>query len=78
MRTFKPGQTLVAIKRGELSNVINKGDKVTFLRYQNTDKETIVVLLSEFPFAGLSQIEFASIFTAFTATRLKRKPNEHV
>lgn len=78
MRTFKPGQTLVAIKRGELSTIINKGDKVTFLRYQNIDKETIVVLLHNYMFAGVFQIEFASIFTTFPATRLKRKPNEHV
>ena len=76
MRTFRPGQTLVAIKRGELSTVINKGDKVTFLRYQNIDKETIVVLLHNYMFAGVSQIEFASIFTS--TIRLKRKPNEHV
>ena len=78
MRTFKPGQTLVAIKRGELSTVINKGDKVTFLRYQNIDKETIVVLLHNYMFAGVSQIELASIFTSFTAIRLKRKPNEQI
>ena len=76
MRTFKPGQTLVAIKRGELSTVINKGDKVTFLRYQNIDKETIVVLLHNYMFAGVSQIEFASIFTS--TIRLKRKPNEQI
>lgn len=78
MRTFKPGQILIAIKNGELSTFIKKGDKVTFLRYKNIDKETIVVLLHNYMFAGVSQIEFASIFTAFPATRLKRKPNEHV
>lgn len=78
MRTFRPGQTLIARKKGELSTVINKGDKVTFLQYKNIDKETIVVLLHNYVFAGVSQIEFASIFTAFPATRLKRKPNEHV
>ena len=76
MRTFKPGQILVAHKKGELSTVINKGDKVTFLRYKNIDKETIVVLLHNYMFAGVSQIEFASIFTS--TTRLKRKPSEHV
>ena len=76
MRTFRPGQTLIARKKGELSTVINKNDKVKFLRYQNIDKETIVVLLHNYMFAGVSQIEFASIFTS--TTRLKRKSNEHV
>ena len=78
MRTFKPGQILIARKRGELSTVINKGDKVTFLNHANVGKGTVVALLHNYMFAGVSQIEFASIFTPFPATRLKRKPNEHV
>ena len=78
MRTFKPGQTLVAIKRGELSTVINKGDKVTFLKHANVGDGTIIVLLPNYMFAGVSQIELASIFTSFPAIRLKRKPNEQI
>ena len=78
MRTFKPGQILIARKKGELSTIINNGDKVTFLKHANVRKGTVVVLLHNYMFAGLSQIEFASNFTPFPAIRLKRKPNEHV
>lgn len=78
MRTFKPGQILVASKKGELSTAINNGDKVTFLEHANVGKGTIVVLLHNHMFVGVSQIEFASIFTPFPVTRLKRKPNEHI
>lgn len=76
MRTFKPGQILTARKKGELSTAINNGDKVTFLKHANVEKGTISVLLHNPMFAGVPQIEFASIFTS--TTRLKRKSNEHV
>lgn len=78
MRTFKPGQILIAHKKGELSTIINNGDKVTFLNHVNAVNGTISVLLHNPMFSGVSQIELASIFTSFPATRLKRKLNEHI
>lgn len=77
MRTFKPGQTLIAVKDGELSFCIKKRDKVIVIEYDSTSKK-LRVEITKGRFKGLDQIEFASIFTSFPTTRLKRKSNEHV